>query len=92
MKIRSAAVVIALAMALGLLLSTSSLAADGAGQDGKQSLCPVMNGNINKDLYVDVEGKRIYVCCAYCIEKIKSDPDSYIEKLEKEGVVLEKTP
>ncbi len=55
-----------------------------------QTTCPVMGGKINKDLYVDHAGKRIYVCCQGCIAPIKADPDKFIKKLEAEGVTLEK--
>lgn len=59
----------------------------------KQTNCPVMTKNpVNPELYVDVNGKRIYVCCAGCIAKIKADPDTYIKQLEAEGIVLEKAP
>ena len=58
----------------------------------KQTTCPVMGGKINKAEYADVNGKRIYVCCAGCISKIKADPDKYIKQLEAEGIVLDKTP
>ena len=57
-----------------------------------QTICPVMGGAINRDLYVDANGKRIYVCCGGCIDKVKADPATYISKLEKEGVTLEKAP
>jgi len=58
----------------------------------KQTVCPIMGGEINKDLYVDADGKRIYVCCEGCIEKVKADPQKYIEQLESQGITLEKTP
>ncbi|MEN8140713.1 MAG: hypothetical protein ABFR97_05750 [Thermodesulfobacteriota bacterium] len=57
-----------------------------------QKSCPVMGGEINRDLYVDVEGKRIYVCCDYCIGEIKKDPAKYIKKLEDAGQELEAAP
>lgn len=57
-----------------------------------QTTCPVLDGKINKSLYADVDGKRIYVCCAGCIDKIKADPAKYIEKLEAEGVALDSAP
>ena len=53
-----------------------------------QTTCPVMGGKINKDLYVDAEGKRIYVCCKGCIGAVKKNPEKYIEKLEEQGVTL----
>ncbi|MBT3377320.1 MAG: hypothetical protein HN742_04780 [Lentisphaerae bacterium] len=57
-----------------------------------QTTCPVMGGKINKKLYADVNGKRIYVCCAGCIAPIKKAPEAFIKKLEAKGVVLDKTP
>lgn len=50
-----------------------------------QSVCPVMGGKINKKLYADVKGRRIYVCCAGCIPKIKKDPGTYIAKIAEKG-------
>lgn len=57
-----------------------------------QTLCPVMNRPINPKLYVDVEGKRIYVCCPGCIAAVKADPAKYIQALEAQGVTLEAAP
>jgi YHS domain-containing protein len=57
---------------------------------GPQRICPVMGSTIDKDLYVDYEGKRIYVCCSYCLKKVRKDPEKYMKQLEAEGVVLDK--
>ena len=54
-----------------------------------QKKCPVMGGTINKDVYADYEGKRVYFCCDACISTFKKDPAKYVKKLEGEGVVLE---
>jgi len=51
-----------------------------------------MGGPINKNIYVDYKGKRIYFCCPACPEEFKKDPDKYMKKLEAEGVELEKAP
>jgi len=64
--------------------------ADTKAKGKAQETCPVMGGKVNKELYVDVNGKRIYVCCSACIETIKANPDKYIKKMEAEGIVLEK--
>ena len=58
----------------------------------KQTTCPVMGGRINQKQFVDVKGKRIYVCCAGCIGQIKADPDKYIQQMEAEGVTPENAP
>lgn len=55
-----------------------------------QTLCPVMGGPINKKLYVDYDGKRIYVCCKGCIATVKKDPAKYVKQLESEGITLDK--
>ena len=57
-----------------------------------QTTCPVMGGPVDKKLFVDAEGKRIYLCCKGCIDPVKKDPKKYIAKLEAEGVTLEKAP
>lgn len=57
-----------------------------------QTTCPVMGGAINKDLFFDYEGKRIYVCCEGCLGKVEEDPEKYVKQLEDEGVVLDRTP
>ena len=54
-----------------------------------QKKCPVMGGTINKDVYADYEGKRVFFCCESCISTFKKDPAKYVKKLEDEGVVLE---
>lgn len=59
---------------------------------GPQTVCPVMGGAINKKLYVDSEGKRIYVCCPGCLATVRNDPAKYIKQLEGAGVVLDKVP
>ncbi len=57
-----------------------------------QATCPVMGGAINKNLYVDVDGQRIYVCCGGCLAPIKQDPQKYIEKIKANGETVEKVP
>jgi hypothetical protein len=60
-----------------------------------QSACPVMGGEIgpkDKALHVDVNGKRIYICCAACESAILADPDKYIKKIEKRGETVEDIP
>ena len=55
-----------------------------------QTLCPVMKEPINKQFFVDYEGKRIYTCCPMCIKTIKQDPAKYVKMLEDQGITLAK--
>ncbi len=89
------------ALCAGVLLMTAALAqadackAKGATGEAKaadvkaQTECPVMGGKINKAIYADHEGKRIYLCCKGCIGAVQKDPAKYIKALEDKGVTVE---
>jgi YHS domain-containing protein len=47
----------------------------------EQKLCPVMGGEINKELYTEYKGKKVYFCCAGCEETFKAEPEKYLDKL-----------
>ena len=57
-----------------------------------QAKCPIMGGNINKTLYVDAEGYRIYACCPMCLPKIKADPKAALAKIRTNGEEPIKVP
>jgi YHS domain-containing protein len=64
-----------------------------APPEGKpQTQCPVLAGNINKQVYADYKGKRIYFCCKGCDAEFKKDPEKYMKKLEEQGIKLEPCP
>lgn len=58
-----------------------------------QVTCPIMDGGkVNKKIFTDYEGKRVYFCCAGCVKTFQKDPAKYIKDMESKGIVLEKTP
>ena len=57
-----------------------------------QTTCPIMGGKIDKKLFVDVKGKRIYMCCPGCTDAIKKDPDAALNKLRAMGQMAEDAP
>ena len=77
-----------------LMIAALLVSATMAFAEGKtQTTCPVMKGNpVNKSLYVDADGCRLYVCCGGCIGAVKADPAKYVAQLKAEGIELEKTP
>ena len=81
---------LALVVATAVLATTVAAAVEAKAEP--QTLCPVMGGKIDKKLYVDHDGKRIYACCAGCLPAIKKDPAGTIKKLEAQGIELEATP
>ena len=59
---------------------------------GPQTVCPIMGGKIDRKVYTDYEGKRVYFCCPGCIEKFRKDPAKYVQQLEASGAALEQVP
>lgn len=57
-----------------------------------QTVCPVMGGAIDKGLYVDAKGKRIYLCCAACEEAVRVEPEKYLKKIKDRGETVDDTP
>lgn len=55
-----------------------------------QTTCPVMGGKINKELYADYKGQRVYFCCLGCPPEFKKNPEKYIQKLKEMGQEPEK--
>lgn len=47
----------------------------------QQTTCPIMGGAINKDIFIEYKGKKVYFCCAGCKEKFKKEPEKYLDKL-----------
>ena len=81
---------------IGVLLVTLALTLAPAGtilaQGQGQTVCPVLKGNIDKNVYVDYKGQRIYFCCTGCDAEFKKDPEKYLKKMEAQGIVPEKSP
>ena len=75
---------------LGVVLVAGVTMAGDSPSVKRQTTCPVMGGTVKTNLYVDAEGKRIYVCCRGCLPEVKKDPAKYIAILEKSGVTLDK--
>lgn len=65
-------------------------AAGGApALSGPQKTCPVcVSTRIKGNLYVDGGGKRIHVCSAACIGRVRRNPSKFIEIMEQRGEQL----
>jgi YHS domain-containing protein len=51
----------------------------------EQKTCPVMEGAINKELYTEYKGKKVYFCCPGCKDKFEKEPEKYVTKLPQFG-------
>ena len=54
-----------------------------------QTLCPVMGNPINKEIYVDYRGQRVYFCCAGCDSSFLEDPQKYLDQMRAENIQIE---
>ena len=54
-----------------------------------QTQCPVMGGSIDKDVYLDYQGQRIYFCCESCKGEFRKDPEKYMKKISDDKILLE---
>jgi len=48
---------------------------------GEQTTCPIMDAPINKSIFVEYKGKKVYFCCQGCEDKFKAEPEKYLAKL-----------
>jgi len=76
-----------LLLVAGVVLSAPAPGGEKAGKPAlkPQTTCPVMGGGINRKLFADAGGYRIYVCCPGCITKVKGNPQKYINMLALRG-------
>lgn len=47
----------------------------------EHTVCPVMGGPVNKDIYVEYQGKKVYFCCLMCKGRFEAEPEKYLDKL-----------
>jgi YHS domain-containing protein len=75
-----------------LVLIVSLLILPGAALAKDQTTCPVLGGMVNKNVYADYQGNRVYFCCPPCVKEFKKDPDKYVKKMKEQGITLAKSP
>ena len=71
------------------MMKQTAATAEEAGQKAttamdsvEQTTCPIMDGNkIDKNIFVEYKGKKVYFCCAACKAAFEKDPEKYIAKL-----------
>jgi YHS domain-containing protein len=48
----------------------------------EQTTCPILDGNkIDKNVFVEYKGKKVYFCCAACKSVFEKDPEKYAANL-----------
>lgn len=60
------------------------IAKDGIVLESVQKECPLSGEDIDKKVYADYKGRRVYFCCSKCKAKFEKDPTKYLAKLPGE--------
>jgi YHS domain-containing protein len=61
----------------------------GSQVNEEQTICPVMGGKINKAIFTEYKGRKIYFCCPGCIANFEAEPEKYLAKLSASSVRLD---
>ena len=88
---------ILLAAALSVTAYSKDKPADAAKKqfliDVGNTKCPVMGGDVQKDIYCIHEGKIYHFCCPACVPEFRKDPAKFIAKVkpaeEKDQIKIE---
>jgi hypothetical protein len=54
--------------------------------NGNQTKCPIMGGDINKEVYSDFGNKRVFYCCAGCDSKFAEDLEANLKAMADSGI------
>jgi YHS domain-containing protein len=69
---------------LAVLAVTPTMSAAESGKP--QTKCPIKGGDIDKDVFVDVAGKRVFFCCPGCGDKFLKDAAGNLKTMKNHGV------
>jgi len=47
----------------------------------EQTICPIMNKPIDKNIFVEYKGKKVYFCCQGCVAEFNKDPEKWVKDL-----------
>ncbi len=61
--------------------ATAATATVAAAAATEQTMCPVMEAPIDKSIFVEYKGKKVYFCCTSCKADFEKNPEKYIAKL-----------
>jgi YHS domain-containing protein len=56
-------------------------AVTAAAVEIEQTMCPVTGDKIDKNIFVEYKGKKVYFCMESCKTAFEKDPEKYIAKL-----------
>jgi len=61
--------------------ATTAEAAKATASTVEQTACPVTGEKIDKNIFTEYKGKKVYFCMESCKAAFEKDPEKYIAKL-----------
>lgn len=71
--------------------SMSSPQESNSSEVMEQTTCPVKGGSIDKTIFTEYRGKKVYFCCQDCMDEFKVDPEKYLVMLPQFAIQGSKT-
>lgn len=63
------------------------------GTPGQPQTVDVISGKpVNRMVYTDYDGERLYFCCDESKKAVQKNPQWYLQKIREKGIALEKAP
>ena len=62
--------------------ATAPSQTEQGGEVITQTTCPVLDNPIDKSIFVEHEGRKVYFCCQACVGTFQKDPAKYMAKLD----------
>ena len=63
---------------------------DHSAQMSAQTICPIEGGKIDKSVYTDYKGHRVYYCCKGCDKDFMKDPERHLKAMASKGITTAK--
>jgi YHS domain-containing protein len=80
---------VGLVVVLAVAIFAQSGMAGNAPTKVPQTLCPLMGEKINRSIYADYQGKRVYFCCKSCLDEFAKAPANTVKQVEGKGIILD---
>lgn len=63
----------------------AALAKNGEAAEPVSQACPVMGNRVNKNIYIQKDGRRVYICCKGCTKRVENNWAKTLDKLAEQA-------
>lgn len=63
----------------------AGLAKNNEAAEPVSQACPIMGNRINKNLFIQKDGRRVYICCKGCTKRVENNWEGTLRKLAEQA-------